>query len=65
MEYTEIINFWFNEIDTSLWFKKNEEFDQLLRDRFSAVHRSAAQGELNTTRKRWMAETINRSCADQ
>jgi uncharacterized protein (DUF924 family) len=50
MEYTEIINFWFNEIDTSLWFKKNEEFDQLLRDRFSAVHRSAAQGELYSWR---------------
>jgi len=50
VEYTEIIHFWFDEIDTSLWFKKNEEFDQQLRDRFSTVHRSAACGELYSWR---------------
>jgi uncharacterized protein (DUF924 family) len=51
MEYTEIINFWFDEIDTSLWFKKNEAFDQQLRDRFLEVHRSATQGELYSWRR--------------
>ena len=46
MEYTEIVHFWFDEIDSSLWFKKNEAFDQQLRERFSSVHRAAVQGEL-------------------
>ncbi|MGW8247672.1 MAG: DUF924 family protein [Acidiferrobacterales bacterium] len=46
MEYAEIISFWFDEIDPSLWFKKNEAFDQQLRERFSEVHTAAAQGEL-------------------
>ena len=50
MEHTEIINFWFNEIDSSLWFKKNAEFDRLLQDRFSSVHRAAIQGELYSWR---------------
>jgi uncharacterized protein (DUF924 family) len=51
MEYTEIVHFWFDEIDTSLWFKKNEVFDQQLRERFSTAHRSAAQGELYSWRR--------------
>ena len=50
MEYAEIVHFWFDEIDTSLWFKKNETFDQQLRDRFSSVHRAAAAGELYSWR---------------
>lgn len=50
MEYTEIINFWFNEIEPEFWFRKNEDFDQLLRDRFMRVHRAAAQGELYSWR---------------
>jgi len=50
VEHTEIIHFWFDETDTGLWFKKNEEFDQQLRDRFSTVHRSAACGELYSWR---------------
>jgi len=51
MEYTEIARFWFDEIDTSLWFKKNEAFDQQLRERFSTVHRAAVQGELYSWRR--------------
>ena len=51
MEYAEIIDFWFDEIDPGLWFKKNEAFDQLLRQRFSTVHRSAAEGELYAWRR--------------
>jgi len=51
MEYTEIIDFWFVEIDPGMWFKKNEAFDQQLRQRFSAAHRSAAIGELYAWRR--------------
>jgi len=51
MEYTEIIDFWFAEIDPNLWFKKDEAFDQQLRQRFSTVHRAAAEGELYAWRR--------------
>ena len=50
MEFREIIDFWFNEIEPAFWFRKDAAFDQLLRDRFSQVHRSAAQGELYSWR---------------
>ena len=50
MEYTEIINFWFNEIEPEFWFRKNDDFDQLLRDRFTDIHRAAAQCELYSWR---------------
>lgn len=42
----EIIKFWFHDIDRNLWFRKDADFDALLRDRFLDVHRQAAQGEL-------------------
>jgi uncharacterized protein (DUF924 family) len=42
----EVITFWLNEIDSKLWWKKDEDFDQLLKDRFGALLKQAAQGEL-------------------
>jgi uncharacterized protein (DUF924 family) len=30
----EILHFWFEETPPALWFQKNEEFDQQIRDRF-------------------------------
>ncbi len=42
----EIIKFWFDEIDSTLWFKKDDQFDQELKARFSVIHQSAAQSEL-------------------
>lgn len=33
----DVIRFWFEEIDQDLWFKKNEEFDQMIRSRFLDV----------------------------
>ena len=51
MTYLDIINFWFDEIEQPLWWKKDENFDQLIRDRFMPVHRQAAGGELFEWRK--------------
>ena len=42
----DVINFWFDEIDPKLWFKKDDQFDQHLRSRFSSIHRRAVQSEL-------------------
>lgn len=42
----EILKFWFEEIDRSLWFKKDADFDKLLAERFEALHTKASLGEL-------------------
>jgi len=49
--YEEIIKFWFEEIEVSQWWKKDSEFDQLVSDRFSAIHKKASQCELYDWRK--------------
>ncbi|MFW5393345.1 DUF924 family protein [Yersinia sp. 2544 StPb PI] len=46
MEYQSILDFWFNEMDPALWFKKDEDFDALLRKRFGPVWQAASKGEL-------------------
>jgi uncharacterized protein (DUF924 family) len=44
--HSEIIDFWFIEIDKVKRFKKDESFDQLIRSRFSEVHAQASKCEL-------------------
>jgi uncharacterized protein (DUF924 family) len=44
--YKEILNFWFKEIQPSQWWAKDDEFDQLIIRRFSAVHTRATHCEL-------------------
>lgn len=46
----DIIQFWFEEISPKQRFKKDEEFDALIRERFRSVHRRASQGLLYTWR---------------
>lgn len=41
-----ILAFWFEDIERSLWFKKDHGFDRLLTERFGALHAQAALGEL-------------------
>ncbi len=42
----EILRFWFEEIDPSKWWAKDDDFDQLMRGRFSEVQAQAARCEL-------------------
>lgn len=46
IDYKDIINFWFSEIESKLWFKKDDDFDQLLCDRYGELHHRAARAEL-------------------
>ena len=46
----EILTFWFEDIDRSLWFKKDADFDRLLAERFGALHAQASLGELSAWR---------------
>ncbi len=43
---TEVLNFWFNEIDQKQWWVKHSDFDQLIHERFSDIHASANACEL-------------------
>ncbi len=49
--YQDILNFWFEEIEQSLWWAKDEQFDQLIIERFSEVHTQAIHCELFEWRK--------------
>jgi uncharacterized protein (DUF924 family) len=44
--YEEILRFWFEEIEPSQWWKKDEDFDRSLIQRFSDIHAQAARCEL-------------------
>ena len=46
-----VIEFWFEQIDSSQHFQEDRAFDQLVRDRFGALHRSASHGELYSWRE--------------
>lgn len=46
----DILDFWFRDIDESLWWRKDTAFDALLRERFGACHEAASRGELASWR---------------
>jgi len=51
MHYENIIDFWFNEIEQKYWWKKDPDFDQLIRKRFLDIHNTAIKCELYEWRK--------------
>ncbi|WP_148873945.1 DUF924 family protein [Serratia marcescens] len=44
--HKQVIDFWFDEIEPVMWFKKDDDFDRLLHRRFGEIWRAAATGEL-------------------
>lgn len=59
--HIEILKFWFEEIDESKWWAKDDAFDQLLRDKYAKLHAAAAQGEFyewRSTAEGRLAEVI-------
>lgn len=51
MMYQEVLKFWFQEIDQSLWWLKDDNFDQLIIQKFSHIHQKAICCELFEWRK--------------
>lgn len=49
--YREILRFWFEEIEPSQWWKKDENLDRLIVERFADIHRRATLCELYDWRK--------------
>jgi len=48
--HTEVLTFWFKEIEAKLWFASDKNFDDLIRKRFLGVMQQAAAGELYSWR---------------
>lgn len=44
--YTDVIKFWFEDINPAKWWVKDVEFDQTISRRFSELHKRAVAGEL-------------------
>jgi hypothetical protein len=49
--HQQIITFWFEEIDSKSWWKKDDAFDALLHERFGEVHTLACACDLWEWRK--------------
>jgi len=49
--YQKILTFWFEEIQPTQWWSKDSQFDNMIIDRFSAIHTKATQCELYNWRK--------------
>lgn len=46
-----VLRFWFEEHGSEDWFKKSDEFDAKIRDRFLSVYEAAAAGRLDGWRE--------------
>ena len=46
MNSEEVLKFWFEEIEPAQHWKKDQQFDQLVRERFAKVHLAARRCEL-------------------
>jgi uncharacterized protein (DUF924 family) len=49
--YQDVLKFWFEDAKPAQWWKKDEEFDRIIIERFSELHRRAARCELFEWRK--------------
>ena len=54
--FSDVIAFWFDELEPSDWWTKSIDFDQSIADRFGALHAAAAAGEL----WQWRREPLGR-----
>jgi len=46
----DVLRFWFEELTPAHWFRVDPAFDSMLSERFAALHRAGAAGELYTWR---------------
>lgn len=51
MQANDVLNFWFEESKPENWFKKDEAYDQLIKERFFPYYDAAIKGELFEWRK--------------
>jgi uncharacterized protein (DUF924 family) len=46
MNYKDILDFWFNTLSPTDWWKKDNNLDNLIKDKFLELHTQASRGEL-------------------
>ena len=46
MNYQDVIDFWFSEIDPGQWWRQSDELDSQIRQRFGLLHAQALSGGL-------------------
>jgi uncharacterized protein (DUF924 family) len=51
LNFSTVIEFWFKELTPDDWFSGTSGTDELIRERFSGVHRAATRGELMNWRE--------------
>jgi uncharacterized protein (DUF924 family) len=56
MRYDEILHFWFEKTSPAPWFKKDDEFDRMIKERFANVHPAAVRCE----RFKWRVDPLGR-----
>lgn len=56
MNYQDVIDFWFSEIDPGQWFRQSDELDSQIRRRFGALHAQAVNGQLSG----WRVQALGR-----
>ena len=44
--YQQVLAFWFEQLEPAMWWEKNPQLDEDIRQRFGELHRQAACGEL-------------------
>lgn len=47
----EVLGFWFHETDRQNWFERNDDFDQIIRDRFAEAVEAARGGGFEAWRE--------------
>jgi len=60
-----ILSFWFDEISKESWFRKDPDFDAMIRDRFLEVFLSAAACELASWRQTFLGRLAEIIVLDQ
>lgn len=50
MEFREVLKFWFEDLKPEDWWKKSDELDNAIVDKFGELHHSATLGELEDWR---------------
>ena len=53
---SEIIHFWFTELDETSWYKKDPKLDLLIQDKFLDTHRTIVKGECAS----WRSSPVGR-----
>lgn len=48
--FDAVLKFWFDEIDSKMWWTAEPAFDELIRTRFLSLHQRASQCELSSWR---------------